>query len=137
MSAFVLDCSVTMSWCFNDEARPETDELLDQLGTYGATVPSLWYWEVANVLNLGARRGRISSSDVAARLNFLGALPIAADTEGPTRAWRETLLLAQTHKLTVYDAAYLELANRLGLDLATTDVALRSGARALGITVIP
>ena len=137
MSAFVLDCSVTMSWCFEDEARPETDEILDRLGIDGATVPSLWYWEVANVLNLGARRGRISSSDVAARLNFLGALPIAADTEGPTRAWRETLLLAQTHKLTVYDAAYLELANRLGFDLATTDVALRSAARALGITVIP
>ena len=126
-----------MSWCFEDEARPETDEILDRLGIDGATVPSLWYWEVANVLNLGARRGRISSSEATARLNFLGALPIAADTEGPARAWRETLLLAQTHKLTVYDGAYLELANRLGLDLATTDVALRSAARALGITAIP
>ena len=126
-----------MSWCFEDEARPETDLLLEALRDRGAVVPPLWYWEVANVLNAAVRRGRIGASDVSARLSLLGSLPIAADEESTARAWRETRLLAEAHRLTVYDAAYLELAVRRGADLATTDAELRSAAAALGVTLLP
>ncbi|CAN5169121.1 type II toxin-antitoxin system VapC family toxin [soil metagenome] len=136
-SAFVLDCSIAMSWCFEDEARAETDLLLDRLRDDGAMVPALWFWEVANVLNGAVRRGRLGVTDVAARLALLSALPIAADDEGAARAWRETLTLAGTHGLTVYDAAYLELAARHGADLATNDKALREAAARVGIKAIP
>jgi predicted nucleic acid-binding protein len=137
MSAFVLDCSVAMSWCFDDEARPETDAILDRLRDDGAVVPSLWSWEVANVLNAAMRRARIKPADVTVRLGLLATLPIAADPEGTSRAWRETLRLAQTEALSVYDAAYLELAIRLGCDLATTDVDLRRAAVRQGVALTP
>ncbi len=137
MTAFVLDCSIAMSWCFEDEARPETDALLELLRNEGAVVPALWFWEVANVLNAGLRRKRIAPGGVASRLALLAALPIVMDGEGPARAWRETLLLAQAEKLTVYDAAYLEAAIRLGADLATTDADLRAAAERHGVKTAP
>lgn len=126
-----------MAWCFEDEARPETDALLERLRDDGGLVPALWFWEVGNVLNVAVRRGRLSAGDVAARLSLLGALPIAVDEGGVARAWRETLLLAQAEGLTVYDAAYLELAARQGADLATSDQELRVAALRHGVRVTP
>jgi len=137
VSAFVLDCSVTLAWCFGDEASPETDALLDRLRQDGAVVPGLWRWEVGNVLALAVRRGRIDHSEATDRLRLLDALPIMFDTEGPGRAWRETFLLAQMHRVTVYDAAYLELALRTGADLATLDTDLIAAAGAAGVRVAP
>ncbi len=137
MTAFVLDCSIAMSWCFEDEARPEADRLLDRLRDEGAIVPMLWFWEVANVLNSAVRRGRLAPREVAARLGLFAALPIEVDQEGVSRAWRETLALAQAQSLTVYDAAYLELAIRLGADLATYDRELQVAAAGLGLRVVP
>lgn len=134
---FVLDCSIAMAWCFADEASAEADLLLDRLRDHGAVVPDLWFWEVGNVLNGAIRRGRLSAADVAARLALLAALPIETDAGSAPRAWRETLSLAQAHDLTVYDAAYLELAARLGVDLATSDKALKVAALSLGLTVVP
>lgn len=137
MTAFILDCSVAAAWCFEDEAQPETDALLDRLRTAGAVVPALWYWEVANVLAGAVRRRRLSSADAAARLNVLAALPVQADDEGVARAWRETALIAEAEGLTVYDAAYLELAIRTGGELATLDRDLRAAATRRGVRVIP
>jgi predicted nucleic acid-binding protein len=77
LSTFVLDCSITMSWCFEDEASPQSDRLLDRLRDHGALVPALWFWEVANVLNAALRHGRVSAADVSARLRLLTALPIS------------------------------------------------------------
>lgn len=110
---------------------------LERVRDDGAFVPALWIWEVANVLALAARRGRIGGGDVAARLALMTALPIRVDDEGVARAWRETALLAQAETLTVYDAAYLELALRLGADLATLDTELRRAAGRVGVRVLP
>ena len=137
MTAFVLDCSITMSWCFADEAGVDTDALLDRLRDEGAMVPALWAWEVANVLNMAVRRGRLTAGDVALRLGLLASLPVEVDPDGATRAWRESLALAQAQSLTIYDAAYLELAIRHGADLATRDKALREVATRVGIRTIP
>ena len=137
MTVFVLDCSVTMSWCFQDEARPETDALLERLRDDGAIVPQLWFWEVANVLNMAVRRKRIDAVGASAQLAVFATLPITPDPDGVTQAWRETLRLAQAEGLTVYDASYLELARRTGADLATTDSDLRAAAMRLGVTVVP
>lgn len=137
MTRFVLDCSIAMGWCFEDEARPETDQLLLRLRDEGAVVPKLWFWEVANVLSVGVRRGRISRAGVDERLRLFSALPITSDPDGVAQAWRETLNLAQAEKLTVYDAAYLELAARNACDLATTDTDLRAAAVRHGLTVAP
>lgn len=137
MTAFVLDCSVTMSWCFQDEARAETDALLERLRDDGAIVPQLWFWEVANVLNIAVRRGRIDAVGASAQLGVLASLPITPDPEGVAQAWRETLRLAQAEGLTVYDASYLELATRTGADLTTTDTDLRAAAVRCGVTVAP
>jgi predicted nucleic acid-binding protein len=132
-----LDASVAASWCFADEAAPNTDALLDRVRECGAVVPTLWHWEVANIFATAARRGRISAADASAQLAALSLLPITSDPDSTARAWREGLILAHTHRLTAYDAAYLELASRLGLDLATKDTELAAAARAIGVSVFP
>ena len=137
MNPLVLDCSLAMAWCFEDEASPEADTLLERVRDDGAIVPALWFWEVANVLTLAARRGRITSRDVATRLALLSTLPIRVDEDAVVRAWREAALLAQRETLTVYDAAYLELAARHGAPLATLDTELRRAALRIGLTVLP
>lgn len=137
MSAFVLDCSVAVAWCFDDEARPETDALLIRARDEGAVVPALWFWEVGNVLVQGVRRGRITPVEAVARLELLSVLPITVDGESAGRAWREARLLAQNERLSLYDAAYLELASRRGGDLATTDGELRAAAGRLGVRAVP
>lgn len=137
MTAFVLDCSIAIGWCFEDEASPAGDALLERTRDHGAAVPALWHWEVANVLAMAVRKGRLAPGDAQARLSLLGALPITADPLGAARAFRETFLLAQMHALTSYDAAYLELAMRLGLPLATNDNALRAAAEAVGVPLLP
>jgi predicted nucleic acid-binding protein len=137
MTGLVLDCSIAAAWCFEDEASPAVDALLQRVRDEGALVPALWHWEVANVLTMAARRKRIGAADASARLSLLSALPIATDPEAPSRAWRETFVLAQTHALTAYDAAYLELAQRERLDLATKDADLIKAAHACSVKIVP
>ena len=135
-SGFIVDCSMTMAWCFEDETTSQTDAVLDRLETESAFVPTLWSLEVANVLRSAERRGRLIQEKAEKFLVTLQTLPIFMDREAPDRAWDEILPLARIHSLTPYDAAYLELALRLGLPLATLDKELCLAAASLGVILL-
>lgn len=137
MSVFVLDCSIAVAWLFDDEASPETDALLGRLREDGALVPGNWRLELGNVLTQAERRNRIAGVQIAAYLDLLDRLPIVTDAETESRALREILTLARTENLTTYDAAYLELAMRRNVQLATRDRALIRAARGIGIETLP
>jgi predicted nucleic acid-binding protein len=129
----VIDASAAACWLFADEATPETDSLLARVRDTGGHAPALWRWEMSNLLIAGIRKARISEADAAGHLADLALLPITIDTEATERAWRETFLLAQAHSLTAYDAAYLELSQRTGLELASKDEKLCAAAAAIGV----
>lgn len=131
----VLDSSVVLAWVYTKETTDAVRRLLDRVCERGAWVPSLWKLEVANVLEMGVRSGRNSARFRQATLADLELLPIQVDPETDKRAWGETMQLAERHRLTLYDAAYLELALRRGLPLATLDRELRTGATAEGVQV--
>jgi predicted nucleic acid-binding protein len=137
VSAVVIDSSIALTWCFEDEASPETDVLFDRIRDEGAVVPGLWHLELNNVLLQAEKRGRIGTCDVAARLDLIAELPILIDQETTGRAWREILIIARAEGLTTYDAAYLELAVRRGLPLLTKDKELAGAAKRLGVVVLP
>ena len=137
MTAFVLDCSVAVTWCFEDEATPEGDALLNRLAGETAAVPTVWPLEVGNVLAMAERRGRIDSTKIAEFLALIEDLSIVVDDETQQRALREILALARTEGLTTYDAAYLDLAMRIGVPLATKDVPLHRAAERLGASLLP
>ncbi len=137
MSLAVLDASVAISWCFADQASAETDRLLDTVRDDGALVPGLWFLEVGNVLLQAERRGKITASDVAVRLELMSALPIMVDQNKVGRAWNEVLDLARVERLSFYDAAYLELAIRRDLPLFTRDNSLAEAARRHELVVLP
>ncbi len=130
---FVPDSSVALAWCFPDEKAPYPQAVLDSLATVTAVVPSLWHLEIANALLTGERRQRCTQSDTLQWTTFLSSLPISVDPETTARAWNDILVLARTHNLTAYDAAYLELALRRGLPLATLDAQLKVAAIAAGV----
>ncbi len=136
MTSFVIDASVALCWCFEDEATEATDQLLRRLEEAVVVVPSHWYVEIANVLALSERRRRITPADTAEFVELLEGLMIDPDDEPRGRAFGQVLSLARGERLTAYDAAYLELAMRLGLPLATKDVALRDAAVRLGVPVL-
>lgn len=134
MSGFVLDCSVGMAWCFEDEADRYADGVLDRLVDESALVPPLWPLEIANVLVVAERRRRLRRSDSARFLELVGALPIAVDTATPNPS--HLLAVAREHSLSAYDAAYLALAMREGIPLATRDRALGKAARRCGVALL-
>jgi predicted nucleic acid-binding protein len=134
--AFVLDCSVTMAWLFHDEATPATTDLLRRLSTETALVPSWWFIEVVNVIAAAERRGRIVPAQSNAFIADLGTLDIEQDDQGPNRALAHLLPLCRRHRLTSYDALYLDLAMRRGLPLATLDKSLRKTAKKLGVKLL-
>jgi predicted nucleic acid-binding protein len=136
VSGFVIDASSALGWCFEDEGGPEADALIERVAAQGAAVPGLWSLEVANGLVIGERRGRIKPADSAAFVAMIEELPIAADRETGARALHETMSLARAHRLSAYDAAYLELAMRLGLPLATGDRSLRAAAARVGVVLL-
>ena len=123
-----------MSWCLPDEGG--TDQIQQEVAGFGAIAPAHWPLEVANALLMAVRRQRINTEFRNAALRDLAALPITLDAETSARAWHETLRIADTYRLTAYDAAYLELAQRLGLPLATLDAELRVAAQSLGATIL-
>ena len=134
--AFVLDCSVAMAWLFNDEATPKTADLLNRLATETALVPAWWFVEITNVLALAERKGRITPAQSGAFIADIGKLDIELDDEAPGRAFTHLLSLCRTHRLTSYDAMYLDLAVRRQLPLATLDDDLRKAARNLGVRLL-
>ena len=129
--SLIIDSSATLTWFFEDERTKATIALLHEIQETGAIVPMLWRLEVANALQMAVRRKRITAAYRDASLADLAALDITADTDTETFAWTTTLRLADRFKLTVYDATYLELAQRLSLPLATLDQDLRNAAKAL------
>ena len=135
-AGLVLDGSVTLAWTFEDESDAYADAVLDRLAATRAVVPSLWPLEVANGLLMGERRRRSTEAQTIKWIAALSALPIDVDGETNVHAWGETLALARGHKLTAYDAAYLELAQRRRLPLATLDRALRAAARDCGVALL-
>lgn len=138
MSDFVLDCSVTLPWAFASEATPTTDALLDQLAAGArAWVPALWHLEVANALLGAQRRGLIDKAGVEGFLATLRAVGIEVDDETMSVAWTRILALGESYGLTAYDAAYLELALRKGLPLATLDASLKRACAKAGGRVLP
>jgi len=111
--------------------------LLDRVTETGAIAPQLWPIEALNGLLTAERRGRIDAAVRRRLAGFLDELPIVIDDETAARVWQATALLADTHRLTAYDATYLELAMRLGLPLATADQPLRAAAQSAGIALLP
>ena len=134
--SFVLDASVTMAWLFEDEASRRTDALLDRLATEEVLVPSLWAYEVGNVLVLAERRKRVTEAQARHFTELLSALPIRVVHASPGTIWDGATGAARTHGLSVYDGAYLDLAMREGLPLATGDRTLRAAARKSGVEVL-
>ncbi len=132
----VIDSSITLSWCFEDERTDITTSLLYQVADTGATVPALWRLEVANGLQAAMRRGRIDAAYRDAAIADLRALAIVVGPETDNRAWSDTLRLATRFRLTLYDAAYLELAGRSGLPLASLDQDLRDAANELSVPLL-
>jgi predicted nucleic acid-binding protein len=119
---------------FGDEATEETDQLLDELAAgEQALVPAIWHLEVGNVLLGAMRKKRIDQAGVETFFSRLGDLEILVDAETADRAWNKTLDLAQQHRLPAYDAAYLELAMRHGVPLATLDKELAAACRTTGV----
>ena len=130
---FVLDASVTASWCFEDEEAPVADAAMDRLPEDHAVVPALWWFEIRNILVVNERHGRIDSADSDAFLNDLARLPIRIASD-PNEHF--VVALARKHRLTAHDAAYLDLAVRLTAPIATLDRTLANAARAEGLELV-
>jgi predicted nucleic acid-binding protein len=136
VTSFVLDASVTVAWCFDDESTPAAWALLDRLRAAPAYVPVLWALEIGNILVGAERRRRITQARAVEFLGILGDLDIHVDPDLPGRAFRDILPIARESRITTYDASYLELAMRLGLPLATKDTVLARAATALRIKTL-
>jgi predicted nucleic acid-binding protein len=131
--AFVLDCSVALSWFFADELSAYADAVLLRLPSAAAVVPTLWHLEIANGMIQGEKRRRSTPAQAARFAEFLSPLPIAVDGDTAARAWSDILHVARTFALSAYDAAYLELALRRGLPLAAGDGRLKDAAASAGV----
>jgi len=138
VSRFVLDNTVTMAWCFTDESTEFTETLLYRMSNLidSAVVPALWLYEVVNVTELAVRKGRISAEKAQAFLDSLADLPIEIENPVLPRIFVSVRALAGQHKLTAYDASYLELAIRHDLPIAASDKALVKAAQAAGVGLV-
>jgi predicted nucleic acid-binding protein len=137
MQGFVADASATLPWCFEDESTPATEALLERLRSgESAIVPAHWPTEVMNGIIVAVRRGRVGPETVARFARDLGALPIRIEPPTTPLNWDAIMRVASDYDLTVYDAAYLELAERIGLPLASLDRDLRRAALAAGVVLL-
>jgi predicted nucleic acid-binding protein len=135
--AFVLDSSVALAWLLPDEANPSADALADRLTQQAALVPAIWPLEVGNALLMAQRRSRIKDEDLLRLAAIVSALPIHVDQSPSAPALGAVLELAKRLGLTTYDAAYIELAQRRALPLATSDEKLRQACVAAKLSVLP
>ena len=133
---FVIDASVTLAWCFDDEATPATQQLLENLATASAVVPALWHLEVANALVLSQRRLRLTSARANQFVELISGLPIITDVDSISRSLHAVRELAQHLRLTAYDASYLDVALRPGIPLATKDAELARAARERAVELL-
>jgi predicted nucleic acid-binding protein len=134
--SLVLDCSVTLAWLLPDEQAAPAQSVLDRIVASRAWVPGLWRLEVANSLQMAVKRQRIDVTFRDASLADLALLNIQIDPDTGQFAWSDMLQLADTYRLTLYDAAYLELAQRLSLPLASRDAKLRQAATSCQIPLL-
>ncbi len=130
---FVIDASIAACWAFKDEDHPIATLALERIRSDEARAPSLWWFEVRNTLIMSERRSRLTEADTAAFLRGLARLGVTVDRLPDEAA---VLTLARRHRLTVYDAAYLELAQRENIPLATLDNALAHAARAIQVPLL-
>ncbi|HEY6292556.1 MAG TPA: type II toxin-antitoxin system VapC family toxin [Terriglobia bacterium] len=136
MTCFVLDASVALCWCFENQATPYTEAIFQMMADGSeARVPFIWPLEMANALALGERRKALTVAQTTTFLRELQQGPIEVDSAGLGRAFHQILAAARTHKLSAYNAAYLELALREGLPIATLDKDLRTAARTAGVGI--
>jgi predicted nucleic acid-binding protein len=133
VNSFVLDASATLAWCFEDEETVRAASVLERLRDQEAIVPPLWLLELANGLVVAERRERITRADSTRFLALVGELPIRIDQTSTLDLASSVMDLARQYDLSAYDAAYLELALRLGQPLATLDKGLRSAADRAGV----
>ena len=134
--AFVVDASIALSWCFDEESTPYTVWVLDALREGSGVVPAIWPFEIADSLASGERRGRLTSGQVSGAIMLLQELPIVVDEQSLDHVWTSVLDLARSHRLTAYDASYLDLALRAGAPLATLDARLRDAAVRAGVPLV-
>lgn len=132
----ILDASVTLAWLLPGELTDPIQIVFDGVLSTHAFVPPLWKLEVANGLSSAIRRKRIAQVMRDKLLLNLATLPIFEDADGALHVWGTTLSLSDRHRLTIYDATYLEMAIRLALPLATLDRDLRLAAQAEGIQLL-
>ena len=130
----VLDASATLAWCFDDERTAESNALLDRLAVATALVPAIWHVELANALLAAERRRRITAEEIEHVYRLLNRLTI--ETDDPVLTPAPLLALARAHRLTAYDAAYLDLTLRRHLPLATRDAALCRAAETVGVALL-
>ena len=134
MNQFVIDSSITMAWCFEDEKSSYTESILDSVAAGAvALVPALWPFEILNVLVIAQRRKRLTQAKALHFWRELQSFSITIDEKPITHASLEVMSLADQHALTAYDAAYLELALREGVPLATLDQDLKKAAKTAGV----
>lgn len=134
----VLDCSLALAWGLPDEASTRADRLLAKVTQEDVfLVPALWWYELANGLTVAQRHGRLSQPDYERLLDLYGTLPIETDAGLTLDTLRRLVVLAKEYSLSAYDAAYLELAQRHRLRLATLDQPLIRAARRAGVEVEP
>src|SRR5688500_2699776 len=127
MPDFIPDASAALPWCFEDEATPWTESLLNRLaGGEQILVPAHWPLEVTNGLLMAMRRGRVTGEKVRRFIDDLQALSLHIEPPLSPMFWPGVLEMAEQHRLTAYDAAYLDLAQRTGLPLATLDEDLQT-----------
>ena len=134
--SLVLDSSVSLAWCFADERSPAALAVLDAVVDGHAYVPSLWRYEFSNGLLTAQRRKRLEPEKRTALLDEIGGLDIREDNQPRAGHWQSVSALAEQYQLTVYDASYLELAQRRQLPLATFDDALKRAALSAGLRLL-
>lgn len=132
----VIDTSVALQWCFEDEGGLLPALALDRLDQEQGIVPSLFFVELSNALVLAQRRGRLTEGDSLDFVATIESLNLAVDRQGAYRALYEVRAVATSEGLTSYDATYLELAKRTGATLATGDRQLREACRRLGVALL-
>jgi len=135
MPRFVLDNSVVVSWCFEDEYDDYGEAVLDSLDEGEAVVPAIWPLEFGNALLVAERRGRLAKADSSRILALLAELSIVVEQERPERMLKEITALARDQNLSTYDASYLDLAMRLGLPIASRDASVMRAAKRCGVPI--